>query len=351
MYRPPQGKWVPRTGSFVVAAVVLLAVLYFVGPGLGPATDIGPGDGYWSGAESESLELGSARSGVSGPSVDAAAVEVRALALMREGIAVIAAARAELDELVDARVDPNATGLIGLELSVTTTTLGDLAAKRTATHPAWAAVIAGWMLEAGVGAGDPVWATFSGSFPGLNLAVLAAAEAVGADLIAISSLGASMWGANVPEFPWSDMEVAVRDAGLFEGGSIALTLGGSADRGPRLLGDGTPPLRAAATRSGWPLLEPQDLTDAVALRLETFAKASDGREPALFVNVGGGHASMGDCPNASTWPSGLSRVAFHCGGSVPGLLYSMAENEVPIIHLLNIKELALAVGIPIDARF
>lgn len=343
MYRPHRGRWSPGNASFVIVAAVLLALLYVVGPALGP--DVGLRDGFWFGTDGTDVE-GAGRS-----SVDAVSVKRRAVTLMREGIDVVAAARDESNLPVDTRVDPNATGLIGVEFSTITTTLGDLAAKRTATNPAWAGVIAGWMLEAGVDAGDVVWATFSGSFPGLNLAVLAAAEAVEAELIAISSLGASMWGANVPEFPWSDMETAMRDAGLFKGGTVALTLGGTSDAGPNLLGDGTAPLRSAAVRSGWPLLEPEHLAAAVEQRLETFAAVGAGREPRLFVNVGGGHASMGDCPNAATLPSGLSRNVFYCGGTVPGLIYVLAADDVPVIHLLNIKELALSVGIPIDARF
>lgn len=340
MYKPPRGIWDVSTGTLVIAATVLCVLLYFAGPQATPFAR--PGESGRHGAD-----IGIAQPG----EVDLDAARHRATALMREATAIVSSAHRERIGPVDLQSDPNNTGFIGVEWSDTTTTLGDLPAKRTATNPAWAAVLVEWMHEADVGAGDVVWAAFSGSFPGLNVAVLSAAEALGARVVAIGSLGASMWGANVPGFPWSDMEMALRDADVFTGGSVAFTLGGSADKGPMLFGDGVTPLRAAAERTGLPLLEPEDLAAAVTLRLQTYEASGGVERPALFVNVGGGHAVTGDCPTGPTFPAGLSRTAPRCGGDVPGLLYVMADLEIPVIHLLNIKELAFGAGIPLDARF
>jgi len=281
-----------------------------------------------------------------------AAVEEAAQAIMLRGMRAIAAAREAAGYPIDLRTDPNGTGLIGVEWSIITTTLGNLEAKRTATHPAWAGVIVRWMREAGVKPGDTVWAAFSGSFPGLNLAVLAAAEAMGVRVVAVSSLGASTWGANLPGFTWAAMEAALRGQGVITSGSVAVTLGGDEDRGIGLLFDeGADVLRAAAHASGLRFLEPQSLTHAVALRLEVLEEESGDHGPALFVNVGGGHASLGACPDSERWPAGLTREARPCPGGVPGMLHVMSQRGVPVVHLLNVRELAVANGIPIDARF
>jgi hypothetical protein len=53
-------------------------------------------------------------------------------------------------------VDPWGTGLIGLEWSVVTTTLGDLEAKRTSCDPRWAVRVLRWFKEAGLAQGDRV---------------------------------------------------------------------------------------------------------------------------------------------------------------------------------------------------
>ncbi|HEY8496262.1 MAG TPA: poly-gamma-glutamate system protein [Limnochordales bacterium] len=278
--------------------------------------------------------------------------EEAAQEIMLRGMRAIAAAREAAGFPIDRRIDPNGTGLIGVEWSIITTTLGNLEAKRTATHPAWAGVVVRWMREAGVEPGDTVWAAFSGSFPGLNLAVLAAAEAMGVRLLAVSSLGASTWGANLPGFTWAAMEAVLREQGIVGSGSVAVTLGGDEDRGIGLLFDeGLDALRAAAQASGLPFLEPESLEHAVALRLQVLEAESGGRPPALFINVGGSHASLGSCPDSERWPAGLTREARPCPGGVPGMLHVMSQRGVPVLHLLNVRELAVLNGIPIDARF
>ena len=50
-----------------------------------------------------------------------------------------------------------------------------------------------------------IGAGFSGSFPTLNLAVLAAGEAMNVKVIYIASMGASTFGANQPQFTFPDM--------------------------------------------------------------------------------------------------------------------------------------------------
>ena len=172
--------------------------------------------------------------------------------------------------------------------------------------------------------------------PRFNLAVLAAAEAMGVELYAVSSLSASTWGANLPGFTWIDMEAALREAGLFRGGTVrgtvAVTFGGDYDRGPELFsvfadepGQGVAALRAAAARHPWPLLEPEDLDEAVELRIELLAEAGGRPLPALLINAGGGHASLGDCYDV--WPPGLTTGPRPCGGATPGLMHVFSQRR------------------------
>lgn len=346
-YRPHAGRWRVPTAVLVAAAVLLLAVFQWVQPRL--AFQAAGLEGPLAGSLTGSRDFGT---------FQAAVMEQRAVAVMSEAIQVIARAREAAGFPVDPSVDPNRTGLIGFEWSSITTTLGDLQAKRTATNPLWAAYVVRRMVEAGVEPGDVVWASFSGSFPGLNLAVLAAAEAMDVELIAVSSLSASTWGANVPGFTWIDMEAAVRDVGVVRQGTVAVTLGGDNDQGPDmfslLAGDpeaGVRALRDAAARHPWPLLEPRSLDEAVAVRLETFHAVSGLARPALFINAGGGHASLGHCADSHVWPAGLTMTGRACEGGTPGLLHVMSADGVPVLHLLNVRSMATAAGIPIDGRF
>lgn len=339
------------TMVLVLAAAVLLGLFQWVQPHL-TFQAAGSGSSLGAGAVGGAPRHGPLSS------MEVAAAEQRAASIMAASINVIARAREAAGYPVDALIDPNRTGLIGFEWSSITTTLGDLQAKRTATNPLWAAYVVRRMAEAGVEPGDVVWAAFSGSFPGLNLAVLAAADAMDVELYAVSSLSASTWGANLPGFTWIDMEAAVRGAGVIRQGSVALTLGGDDDQGPDmfslLAGDpdaGVRELRAAAARHPWPLLEPSDLDEAVAVRMETFQEVSGRRRPALFINAGGGHASLGNCADSHVWPAGLTTTERPCEGGTPGLMHVMSGHGVPVLHLLNVRGMAAAAGIPIDGRF
>ena len=71
------------------------------------------------------------------------------------------------------------TGMIGESYTTITTTMGVLEAKRTSTDPNWAAVVVGMFRRANLQPGDQVAMVFSGSFPALNICVMAAAQAYG----------------------------------------------------------------------------------------------------------------------------------------------------------------------------
>ena len=157
------------------------------------------------------------------------AEEQRASQLMYQGLQVLHEMRLETEELIDPAFDPAGSGLIGIEYSDITTSLGDLRAKQTSLNPTFAGLVVKWLREAGVRRGDRIAVTFSGSFPALNLAVLCASEVMGLDSFVISSIGASIYGANIYGFTWLDMENRLNQAGLLHRRSRYASLGGITD--------------------------------------------------------------------------------------------------------------------------
>jgi poly-gamma-glutamate system protein len=127
--------------------------------------------------------------------------------------------------------DPAGTGLIGPEISMITNATGDLDAKLTSLNPNFAAVLVQYFRQAGLSPGDPVAAAVSGSFPGMNICLYAAMEAMELRPVVITSVGASNWGANSPEFTWLDMETLFFEKGIFHTRSQAATFGGGNDMG------------------------------------------------------------------------------------------------------------------------
>ena len=127
--------------------------------------------------------------------------------------------------------DTHKTGMIGDEYTPITTSLGSEEAKRTTANPDMAALLVQMLTEAGVKSGDTIGAGFSGSFPTLNLAVLAAGEAMNVKVIYIASMGASTFGANQPQFTFPDMVCRLYLDGRLQTPPALITPGGDYDCG------------------------------------------------------------------------------------------------------------------------
>jgi poly-gamma-glutamate system protein len=269
---------------------------------------------------------------------------------MREAEAVVRAAKAEAR--IPSESGADASGLIGGELTPLVTTLGSLEAKRISVNPVWAAVLTRQLSAAGIGPGDVIAAGFSGSFPGLNLAVALAAEAIGAKVIAISSITASTWGANQPGFTWPEIECRLAPR-LMPRASIAISAGGAGDLANDLDEDGRLlawSIRDRAARClGAAVLEPADFQDAVRQRLSLYRRAANGRPIALYVNVGGTAASLGESSAVLRLRSGFVRPVPFDRSENRGVMARFAEQGVRVLTLLNIRDLAIRWGIPLSA--
>jgi poly-gamma-glutamate system protein len=291
----------------------------------------------------------SSASGPRGPA--AARVEGRAVAAeqaMRSAESVVSAAKAEAGIASESGAD--ASGLIGDELTPLVTTLGNLEAKRTSTNPAWAAVLTRKMAAEGIGPGDVIAAGFSGSFPGLNLAVVLAGRALGAEVVAISSVTASTWGANQPGFTWPEIECRLVPD-VMPRSSVAVTAGG--------VGDMASDLEPAGQRLAWSIrdrtagrlgaaaLRPAGFQDAVRQRMAAYRRAANGRPIALYVNVGGTAASLGESPAVLRLRNGFVRPVPFDRSASRGVTARFAEQGVKVLMLLNIRDLALRWGIPL----
>lgn len=270
---------------------------------------------------------------------------VRAAAVMSEALDRVRDARAAAGFDLDVLRDPNRTGLIGLEYSETTTSLGDLEAKRSSANPDMAALAVLLLREAGVKPGDAVAVGASGSFPGLVLAVLSAARALDLDAALVASLGASSWGANDPEFSY----LRIHDEALpVLGYPIrAVSLGGGGDSGADMQPEGRRLLSREISRSGLRFIDPRSLADGVAERMALYDAFLDGRPCAAFVNIGGASANVGKEAEALELAPGINPPD-RLPSSGTGIAFRMAARGVPVIHLLNLRALARDYGVPWD---
>lgn len=282
------------------------------------------------------------------PALDEKAVDAERILRDAEGMLRTAKVEAGI------RSDPEAVppGLLGAELTPLVTTLGSLEAKRTAADPRWASALTRELSAEGIGPGDVVAAGFSGSFPGLNVAVMAASHVLGARLAAISSVTASTWGADEPGFTWPEMECRLVASGLLPRASIAVTAGGDDD----VARDLEPEARrlaitirdTAARRLGVPALRPASLDEAVRLRMGAYRRAANGRPIGLYINVGGTAASLGESAAVLRLRSGFVPARPFDRSERRGVMARFSEQGVRGLMLLNVRDLALRWGIPLS---
>jgi len=274
-------------------------------------------------------------------------MKLRAVYLMERAERAVAAAKKERGIAVDPRNDPEGSGIVGPQFTLITTDRGVQAAKALAAHPNFAAAVTQMILESGVRPGQAVAVGMTGSLPGLNLAVLAACRAMGLEPVIVTSVGSSMFGATDPEMTWLDMEQACVRAGVWPYSSIAASYGGGGDIGRGLSPQGRLLLHGAIRRSGARLLDNENVFQAVKARVALYDSVaiSRGQVIRLYINVGGGVASLGGAQNARLIPAGLTRRLAARNYPNRGVLNVLAERRIPVIHLLEVERLARAYSI------
>lgn len=278
---------------------------------------------------------------------DAYARKKAAVGIMQRAEVVIAAAKTRRAIAIDARNDPDHTGLVGPQFTLITTDRGSQEAKQLATHPNFAAAVTQMLLEAGVRKGDLVAVGMTGSLPGFNLATLSACKAIGAEPIVIVSVGASMFGATDPEYTWLDMESSLREANVLPFRTLAASLGGGGDNGRGLSPQGRDLLSQAVQRNGVVLLQHETVMEGVKARVALYdsVAAARGRKIAAYVNIGGGVASLGGAQNSRLIPAGLTMRLARRNYPNRGVINVFGERGLPVIQMLDVTLLARRYGI------
>jgi len=267
--------------------------------------------------------------------------QVHAAERMKEAFPILAACEESLQTPADPMSDPNRTGLIGVEFNEMTTTIGVLSAKRTSTNPDFAALLVRFLHELGLSAGARVVLTLSGSFPALNLAAIVTCEELDLDLLIISSVGASSFGANRPEMTWLDMESLLRQHAIITHSTDIASLGAENDLGDSYFEGGRLLALAAIERNGLTPLLMDSLTEQRRAKLEEIRSF----RPEALINVGGNQLNIGSAGHLLL--PGIIRTTSLDHQDL-GIVGWALDRDLPIIHLLKIRDLALQAGLPLD---
>ena len=271
---------------------------------------------------------------------------LRAARLMQRCERLIEARKSSLGLIVDS-LDINRTGLIGIEFSAITSTVGDLPAKRTSTNPDMAALIVRELVAHGVSDTDTVLVSMTGSFPALNLAVLCALSVLDVPAFIMTSLSASSYGANQENFTWLHMERLLLDHDLLSHRSDVVTLGAGSDVGGGLLGEGPGILRAAAAELGYELAESENYREQRELRRGLRGSPQD---YSLYINIGGNREALGPAGRElpAGWINPKSAGWKEIRGVKTGAIFDFLKAGIPVLNLLHVEALAQQYGLPID---
>ena len=184
------------------------------------------------------------------------------------------------------------------------------------------------------------------------LATLSAARALDLEPVVIYSVGASMYGANLPGFTFVDMLARLRarrpaavprSRPCRPGGAWTTAAGVLFDEA----GD---TLLAETRRSGLPMVEGATLAERIQRRLRIYDERRGGRPIRCFVNIGGASASFGDTAASLALPQrpGPARPPVLPSSPTRGLVFEFAARGVPVVHLLFVEGLARDNGLPFD---
>ncbi len=263
------------------------------------------------------------------------AMAVRAEATVQKAYEFIWQYRQQFD-LADTIVDPKQTGMIGVEHTLLTTTLGNKNAKYLSTQHGWAAWIVRDLAYRGLWPRADVAVTFTGSFPAINIAVLAALQELGSDVHGVCSVGASSWGANNIGLSWPEMERLLREEDILKIGCSAVTLGGTGDRGAEWDEYAMNLALTAVKRSRLPFMKARNLRDSIKKRMHFYGNPAD---YVCYINVGGNQASLGGGPITRYHRGGWYFEQADGKGNPNGVIDAFLEDEIPCLNMLMLAEL------------
>lgn len=252
---------------------------------------------------------------------------------------------------VDNINDPNDTRIIGTQFSEITSGRGSLPIKLSTTNPNFAALMVELYRDAGVKRGDHIVIGATGSFPAMNIAASVAAKTLGLKVTYLASVTSSSWGANDPEYTYLDIHNSLKEANFVDFDIAAASIGANQDIGRTLSPEGRELAVEAIDRNKIKLITGENLDECIEQRISLIesVEKSSGKPVELYVNIGGGVASLGSKENADNLSSGLTtKGKLENFPDKKGLVFQMVSNGKPFINMLNVQNLMNRYELPRD---
>ena len=229
--------------------------------------------------------------------------------------------------------------LIGPKNSIIQTTSGSYVSKQSTLNPDFAAMIVEMLIELEVDAFDKIAISYTGSYPGANIAVLSALEAMDVQAAIIASCGASEYGATYPQMNWIDIENSLFEKNIISNKSYYASIGGGLDIGTQMQKAGTKVCESSIYSNAIELLNIIDHNKNVKHRMQFYDNKFHPDDIKLFINVGGGVYSIGDSITRKEIPAGIIYPGDINSTMYATVLGKFLNQDVPIININHIYEL------------
>ena len=135
------------------------------------------------------------------------------------------------------------------------------------------------------------------------------------------------------EAPWPLLELRLRQTGNLRTKSLYYTPGGRGETGENYSEDAMSLLEEASAASGIPFLKLSNLNEVILMKTEEIRKIN----PKLLILIGGSASMMGGSDDIL--PPGLIAPGA-LGGMGQGVARAALEDNIPVLHLLNVRELS-----------
>ena len=276
------------------------------------------------------------------------AIKVKAAEIMQDAINSL---RSEFINLnINSAQDSLAFGsfLIGPETSIIQTTHGSIKSKLSTLNPDFASMIVEMFIELDLDSTSQIAVSYTGSYPGANIALLSALEAMNLNAVLISSCGSSQWGATNPNMTWIDLEGLLYSNNFFTNKSHVASIGGGDDFGSQLSLKGKKACESSIYKNKLEPIYLDNQTDNVNYRMNYFNSFRGMNDLDLFINVGGGIFTVGDSLKRSQLPFGIiypDDIAMELDESKT-VLESFLDISVPVININHIESLTELYGLP-----
>ena len=234
--------------------------------------------------------------------------------------------------------------LIGPQHSIIQTTSGSLISKQSVLNPDFAAMIAEMLIELEIDSSDYVAVSYTGSYPGANLALLSALEALEVKASIISSCSSSEYGATHTDLTWIDMENHLYSSGIIFNKSGLASIGGGFDLGTQLQARGKKVCESAIYNHKINLLNIGDPKENINQRMQHYQNMT--KDISLFINVGGGIYTTGDSLKRKDTPAGIIYPGDINTSSSGTVIEQFLDDDVPIININHIHILTEWYGLP-----